>query len=318
MNAVHELAEGDAPRLRRAPNMSRYFFVVGLLVYVGVVWYFGWRQVRDALLGADVRWVAVAATIYAASTWTRIFKWRYALGSEHQPVGLYFLSKATGLWSPGRMGEFLPLLWRRHRKARIGGWILLDRVVEVIVTLALGVLGLGMLRLLDPLAFLGVLAAVAAASAFAVYVITRRDLLQRWSDRFAHRPRLGAALGVLAQTSGEIRGFRASLPVVSALTLTSKAADFYAVALIFRGLGYNIGFMLTAAAKCALAIVSFLPVTPVATGVPHAVQGWIMNEVAAVPPEVIVASVGIEAALLLVVFWTSVGIAARSIKAAAL
>lgn len=314
VHRVNEPAEDATLGVRRAPRAPRYLFLVGLAVYIAVVWYFGWREVRDALLETDARLVGAAGAILAVSTWSRIYKWRYALGPGQHAIGLYFLSKATGLWSPGRLGEFLPLLWRRHRKARVGAWILLDRVLEVIVTLALGLLGLGMIRILPVELFVGVVVAAAGLSAFAVYLITRRDLLRRWSERWVNRPRVSAVLRALAETSGEVRRFTRAVPVVVGITVASKAADLFAVVLIFKALGHDVGFMLMAAAKCALALVSFLPVTPVATGVPHAVQGWIMNEVASVPPEAIVVSVGFEAVLMLCIFWTSIGIAARAIK----
>ena len=70
-------------------------------------------------------------------------------------------------------------------------------------------------------------------------------------------------------------------------------------------------------AKCALAIVSFIPITPAATGVPHGAQAWMMNEVSAVPPEALLVGIGIEVVLLGVTFWTSFGIASAQIKGAA-
>jgi len=53
------------------------------------------------------------------------------------------------------------------------------------------------------------------------------------------------------------------------------------------------------------------------TGIPHGAQAWMMNEVAAVPPEALLVGIGIEVVLLGVTFWTSFGLASGQIKGAA-
>ena len=60
-----------------------------------------------------------------------------------------------------------------------------------------------------------------------------------------------------------------------------------------------------------------IPITPAATGIPHGAQAWMMNEVAAVPPEALLVGIGIEVVLLGVTFWTSFGLASGQIKGAA-
>lgn len=301
-----------------AGKWPRLLFPLGIVVYLGVAWYFGWGKVRDALLGADLRLVTAASAISVGATLARIAKWRLALGRDGNAVGLFFLSRATGVWSPGRIGEFLPLLWKRHRNARVGGWILLDRVLEIVASLALGVVGLGYTGLVTTPIYIVIAVATGLGCVAGMLLLARHDWMAAIARRFREGSRLRYVADALTQTSVEICTLGPATPGLLGVTLAAKAADLYAVTLIFAALGTKVPFMLTAAAKCALALVSFVPVTPVATGVPHAVQGWMMHAEAGVPPEITVASVGIEAALMLVIFSGAVLVASRAIRRAAL
>lgn len=301
-----------------ASKWPKLLFPLGVAVYLGVAWYFGWEKVRDALLGADVRLVAAAAAISVGATLLRIGKWRIALGRDAHPVGLFFLSRVTGVWSPGRIGEFLPLLWKRHRNARVGAWILLDRVLEIIASLALGIVGLGFTGLVTMPIYIVIAIATAMGCVGGALLLARHDWMDVVARRFAEGTKLRYIADALTQTSVEIRALWRMTPGLFGVTFVAKVADLYAVVLIFAALGVKVGFMLTAASKCALALVSFVPITPMATGVPHAVQGWMMHADTGVPPEITVASVGIEAALMLIIFSATVLIASKAIRRAAI
>lgn len=308
-----------APSASSARRAKRYLFIaMGFAVYLCAVWFIGWQKIRDALAGADPRFVALAAMLTGAGAVTRMWKWRRALGAQRHSLGLYFLSRSGGVWSPARVGEFLPLLWKRHRNARVAAWILFDRVLEVIVTLAFGLVGLAFVRLLPLGAFAAVAAATVLAAAFGVYALTRRELLDRIAARAPAESRLRAVLIGLSGTSGEIRAYLHRPLGLAGLTVAAKVFDVYSVVLIFHALHVDVRFTLIAAAKCALALVSYVPITPMTTGIPHAVQGWMMFESAGVRPETVVASVGIEAGIMFLVFGISAAAAARAIKHATL
>ena len=317
MEAANDVLEaGGAPPARRF-KASRYLFVFGLAVYCAVVWYLGWQKVRDQILSANLPMVLLAAAIFVTATWCRALKWRYALGPGHHAVGLFFISKATGNWSPGRIGEFAPMALRRHRTPKIGAWIMLDRVIEIVVTLALGLFGLAVIDLLTRAQYLLVAGLTVTASVAAMVLLTRRSFFLWLAERLADGSIMHRTAMLFAAISEELYLFARKLPVVIGITVATKAADLFAVMLIFASIGHKVGFALTAAAKCALAIVSFIPITPAATGVPHGAQAWIMNEVAGIPAEVLLVGIGIEVVLLGVTFWTSFGLASPQIKGAA-
>jgi hypothetical protein len=122
---------------------------------------------------------------------------------------------------------------------------------------------------------------------------------------------------LLAAVSEEFHLFGKSLPMTGSITILTKAVDLWAIILMFKALGYDPSFALMATAKCALAIVSFIPITPTATFVPHGTQAWIMNESAGIPYEGLVAGIGIEVLVVSVTFWLSFALALPGIRKAA-
>lgn len=304
---------------RKPGRTTRYFFfALGVTVYAFAVSLIGWREVGDALVGADLRYVGAAAAFTGIGAAMRIWKWRRALGAKRNAIGLYFLSRSLGVWSPARIGEFLPLAWRRHRNTRVAGWILFDRVLEVLVMLVIGLAGLAMIGLVPTATFVAICAVAAIVSVAGVYTLTRAELLRALAARFDPGTRSHAILLALAGTSGELRSYLGSSFDLIVVTVVAKSIDLYAITLIFRGLKAPAEFALVAASKCALSIVSYVPITPMATGIPHTVQGWIMHESAGIPPEAVAASVGIEAAIMAAVFSVTALAGSRAIRDAAL
>ena len=153
-----------------------------------------------------------------------------------------------------------------------------------------------------------------AVTAATFYGVTRKTFFEAFAAKRKKGSRLERLSRFIAEVSGELRGLRGKLPLAIAITILTKCADLWAIVLLFTGFGYRAGFALVAAAKCALAIVSFFPLTPTATGLPHATQAWIMNQVADIPYEGLVAVIGAEVAIVSLTFWTGFGLAARFIR----
>lgn len=311
----------DTPPLdTRKPRHAKHGLLValGVTVYLVAVSLIGWQKVGDTLAGADLPMVSLAALLTGAGAIMRMWKWHRALGSERHAIGLYFLSRSGGIWSPARVGEFLPLLWQRHRNPRVAAWILFDRVMEIAVTLLLGLAGLAVIHLLPVPALTSVIALVIAAGTCGFYLLTRSDWLRALARRLREGSHIRSTISALAHTADEFRRFLARPPDLVSMTVIAKCLDLYAITLIFGALGTPVSIALAAASKCALAIVSYLPITPITTGVPHTVQGWIMHESAGIQPATVAASIAIEAAIMVFIFSLMALAATRAIRDAAL
>ena len=184
-----------------------------------LVWYIGWQKVSDELASANLGLLLFAACLTINATWLRALKWRYALGPGHNAVGLFFMSKATGNWSPGRLGEFAPMALRRHRTPKIGAWIMLDRVLEIAVTLGLGLMGLYLINILEPEMYVLVFIVAISGGAGGIYILTRRDIFLAIADRLKTDGILHRFAMLFAAISEELVLFVKPLPGVLTVTI---------------------------------------------------------------------------------------------------
>jgi hypothetical protein len=297
---------------RRIP--VRHLWLLGVVVYLAVVWLVGWDKLKAAFGVLDVRYLVAYGAIELGGQWLRALKWRVVLGRDGKGVGLFFLSRCAGYWMPMRMGELSPLLLKEHRTPRMGAWIVVDRVLEISTTLALGVVGIMALGIPAR----GILAGIAVAACLFVLIplllLTRRGLFLWIAARvregsLAHRGAL-----FLAAIRDEVAAIRGKLPIVWPMTVVAACMDVAAGVVIYAGFSYSLRPALLATAKCVHALAAAVPITPNATGVPFMASGALLIKVGGVPPPVVVSAVGAGVALTNFVFWTSAGLGVLSFR----
>lgn len=275
-----------------------FFVAVGCGLLAFLVFHFGWRELYARLTEVRPLPFAVMIALIIAGFWVRAWKWHLALGPGQRGVGLFFLAKMGGNWSPGRIGEFSPLLLRAHRTPRIAAWILADRVVEVLFTLLLGVVGLGAVGAMSSTAAMGTATLLAAACAVAATALARARHFERWAARWPHGSLRGRIARLTAAMHQELRALGARTPVVLALTALGKLTDLYAVVALCAAFGYSASFLLVCAARCAHALVSAVPATPDATGVPYLAAAYLLHTHAGIPLATLTVALAVEAALI--------------------
>lgn len=299
---------------RRIP--VAHLIALGLCVYIAAIWAIGWDRVRDALAGAKLGYVAAAAGLGLVTIWARVLKWRYALGPARQAVGLFFLSKAAGNLSPGRVGELSPLLFRKHRTAQVAAWVIFDRVVEAVVLIAFGLAGLTALGLLSATTVAILAAVLALALAIVSYFAGRNKRLfqRRASTTAAPSSFSGKLLALLTALAHETIVLGKRTPIILATTVFAKTIDIWIALLLFCAFGKSVDFSVMAAAKCAHAVTSVVTTLPDLTGVPYVSAAVFLNEFANVPYNIAAVAFGAEVLALNIVFWSSVGIGLTTLR----
>ncbi|MBN2308276.1 MAG: flippase-like domain-containing protein [Candidatus Hydrogenedentes bacterium] len=298
----------------RKKSRARHLWVVGLLVYVLAIWFVGWQKLRDALAGLDVYLLLAVVGVELTGQWLRALKWRFALGRGSRAIGLFFLSRCAGYWMPMRMGELSPLLLKGHRTPRMGAWIVLDRILEVSVTLALGALGIIALGI--PARGIAVAMGIVALAFVVVpmFLLTRRKLFLWLAARTREGSLIQRGALFLAAIRDEMVAMRPKMPAAAAMTLAAGCLDVCVGMLTYASFGHPLRFAVMAGAKCVHAIACAVPFTPNATGVPFFTSGLFLNQVGAVPASVIAAAIGVNLALVNTVFWTSAGLASLDLR----
>jgi hypothetical protein len=313
MNPLEDLNLHPDKSGRRSHKRAILWFV-GIALYLGALWFIGWGRIRDAMENVDPWTIALMCLVTLAGLWLRVYKWRIALGPGASAVGLFFLSKAAGEWSPARVGEFSPLLIRKHRTARIAAWILVDRVLEIVTTLGLGVLGLAFVGLPNRGALLVVGMLLTAGFAAALALLANAPYWERMASRFAPSGRNHRYAALIPNIANEIRSFGRTALYTGALTIVAGCTDVWGGMLLYGALGYPISFDVSAASKGVHAIVSAVPFTPNATGVPYFATAALIHEAGHVPTPALAAGVAIGVLFTNLIFWGSLGIGAADFR----
>ena len=286
----------------------RHLWVVGLALYIIFIWYIGWRSIGGALVKVDPGVLLALMAVEAAGLWTRALKWRLTLGPGRSAYHLFFLSKAAGGWSPGRVGELAPLLLRNHRTPRMAAWIVVDRLLEIAATLGLGLIGLIALRQPQHGMVLTTIAALAVLVIGPLFVLTRRTLFIWLAGRSSAGSLVHRACMLLAAMSDEIFLLGRRIPAASAMTVVASCLDVAVGILLYRSFGFHVGFALLATVQCAHGIASAMPFTPNATGVPYLVAAGLLYTIGGIPKEVLAVAVGLRMVAVNIIFWSSFGL----------
>jgi hypothetical protein len=292
----------------------RYLWVIGVGVYVAIAWYLGWRGIRDAMASIELRWLFAAIAVDAAGHWLRALKWRLALGPGTRAIGLFWLSKGVGYWTPMRAGELAPLMLPKYRTPRMGAWIVLDRVLEIAVTLALGAVGLLALQIPGVGVYVGMALVVVVLTVGPLLLLMQRSWFLRLAKYFpdGSLPQRGATF--VAEMQPEFRKLGGRVPLASALTLLAGCMDIWGGMLLYMMFGFPLTFALIAAAKCIHALISAIPITPNATAVPYVATGALLVQAGGVSSDVVLAAVSIHLVIVNTVFWTSLGIGSMDLR----
>ena len=287
---------------------------MGLGIYVFFLWYFGWEKLASVMKSADIRLIALLTAAEVFGLWLRAFKWRAVLGPRSSAVGLFFLSKAGGQWSPARLGELAPLMIKRHRTNRMAAWIIVDRLVEMSATFAMGVAGVLVLQVPDNGLLIIMLVAAGVLVVGPIVVLTQRRLflwIGSWTSQtsFVHKVAM-----VLSEMKTEFIELMTKLPVATLCTVFATMVDVWVSVLLFKAFGYNVSFALLATVQCAHGIAAAIPFTPNATGVPYLAAATLIQQFGGVPGEVLAVAVGLRMGIVGLVFWTSFMIGSLNLR----
>ena len=295
----------------RKQYLTYFFVLVGLAFFVFLLYYFGVRALWEAIRSASPLPLGLCVAVLLAGLWVRAWKWHYALGSGQQGVGLFFMAKMAGSWTPGRAGEFAPLLLKEHRTVAVTMWIVTDRVLEVWMTLAVGIWGAWYMGITPGQTGLALLAGGGVATLVLLLLVWRRDWIQGLETRWAATPLVGRCLSILSALHEEVRALRNKTFPIVVSTIFAKWTDLFVVILLCKAFGFNIQLALAGAVRCAHALVSAIPVTPDVSGAPYVAQAVLLHEYAAMPYEVLAAALALEAVMVYGVLYFSYMISSR-------
>ncbi len=304
----------------RARGVLRFAWIIGLLAFAIALYYVGIGDFLAAMRGADPKWCVATALALLAGQWIRAWKWWVVLGRGEHAVGVHFLSKLGGNYTPGRVGEFAPLLVARHRSHKLAAWIAADRLLEMLCTLVLGIGGIAALGLAQGPGFLLVSGVMAVACA-GLLVFFRHETWVHTALRLIPRlPRGEWIREMIVSVHEAYRGLQSRMPVAAGITVVASLVDLAGGWALFMAFGYPLPVAILAGVKCLYAVVAAIPWAPAATGLPMLSAAAVWHQAVGVPEATIAAAIALNFALTQIVFWSSfwigtAGLAAKAVEA---
>ena len=299
------VAAPASTRLSRFANgPMRYLWIVGVVLYLGAITYVGWGDVAGAVSGIQFSFLALFIVVELAALGLRALKWRIALGPNANALQACFLSKGGGNLTPARLGEFAPLLTTTHRSARVGAWIIFDRVIEASATLVIGLAGLAVVLGVTQGSALALWSLLFLAALIGgLFLLSNRNVrLVLAGSAPAHTFR--ARMAALLETTGkELVSLRERAGILIVLTIAASLLDLVLGFVLFLSFGLTVGLAVLALAQLVHALTSTIPLAPNATGIPYAAAAVVLVEVAGVPLEIMAAVIGVRILLASGVFW---------------
>lgn len=274
-------------------------------MFLFLLWHFGWHEVYSAVRNAQLFPLCCSALLTLAGFWLRAWKWRWVIGPNSGAVAAFFLSKTAGSYSPARLGELAPLLLRQHRTPRMTAWILTDRVVEAGCTVVLGLIGAYVLgvspKIWAVMIILGLI--LGLLTLFYLSGRSQRGVMQ--PDGGEKRASISRLRHLLRETGAEARRFTGYAHAIFLTTGLAKLTDILAVMLLIAAFGFDASFWMVCAARWAHAMVSAIPATPDATGVPFVAAAYVLNHYGGIPSETLIAAFALEVAIIHLALWAS-------------
>jgi len=306
-----ESGEVTDAELRPKPSpKQKYLWAIGVTFYIAVIWFVGWDRLAEAVRGAALGPLAAMIVLMVAGQVLRAIKWRIALGHGQHAFRAFAVSKVGGEWSPGRVGEFAPLMIARHRSTRVAAWIVADRVFEMAATLGIGLAGLLLIRTANRGYMLAAVIGVLMLVVLGLVVLTRRAWLDAIARRMPPDSRRRRYAFLFVSVSEELLGFARLAPILFAMTIAAGAIDLAVGYALYQAFGFAVPIAVLAAAKGLHAVTSAIPITPNATGIPYFAAAALLHEAGGVSSGALAAAVGISVIASQLVLWSSFALAA--------
>ncbi len=262
------------PKLRnRFPWLVRFF---GFAVLAVLLWRIDLSETARLLARVRPGWYAASILAIPTILFIKSFRWEMLLRRQGIGLGLgravrlYMAAMMVGVLTPGRVGDFVKVLYLRRLGHSMGRSLwspLLDRVSDLVVFLLFGLWGLAYFSMLlpdDPLRLL-LLTAFVTVLLFLGFLAARKLLgggLANLAERFSPRRYKEEARRSAEEFSGEFRLLGPSCVAgLLLLGLLGFAVQFLQAWLVARALSIQIDFAPLAACVAIMTLVVLVPVS---------------------------------------------------------
>lgn len=261
--------------IRNAPKL------VGIILILVIFDYLDMPKVWTLITHLKLGWLIAALPMYLIIMLIKSYRWQkilYKQGIAYELKSLfaiYLISFTFGLVSPGRLGDFVKVLYLKQDGYPFSKSVfssLMDRIYDVVFLLLIGFLSL--LAFLSLFRFqAGILLGCLFLIGGLILVIYRqRKYLEKALSRVFNEKHIAWLKNVVSELKLETKQLdRENIILCSMLTIIAWSIAFLQGYMISRSLDINISFITVAACISIAAILNLLPISILGIGTRDAV-----------------------------------------------
>ncbi len=264
---------------------KRLLPLIGIIIFVYLIIGIGIEDIVNSFIGINPAYLAAALVLLAPYLVLQTYKWMYIAGKQGLKLGysylfrLYLIGQFYGLLTPGRLGTFIRIWYLRDktkkRFSECSSNVILDKIIDILVTGAMSVLGIILLieHLSGPLLFAVALFFIVILSVFMFF------MKRGWSRAFFRVFYRFLVPGRLKETARQtFDSFYDTLPGIKSLVVPFILSALSWVVLF--SLGYVIILSLGISGVPYHIFIMVFPVAMIIGLIPVTISGWGTREVA--------------------------------------
>ncbi len=257
-------------------------WIVAVALVCTILYWLGFENTGKALSEANAPRLGAAIGIYLLCTGVRLWKWSIMLApafSMREVALMFCSSKALGGILPGRVGELAPLLRTEFRTPQVAAAIAVDRLLEIMGTTLVAVLGCQLFSIWSGRIVYFLLAFAVAAIAVLFQLLLRPGLWKACAAFTSQWPRISRYARLLPDISQASLDFGAKYYLLSVLSVLASAADILFCQCLLWSVGAVVSWSLLAVLNFLYCAIALLSITPGGIGISDLVVLYLLNSV---------------------------------------
>jgi uncharacterized protein (TIRG00374 family) len=247
--------------------------VIGLLIFAWILYRINLPKTVPILRNVDVGLVGISALLAFPLMALKAVRWQYLLAMQeiryptNEAISAYMASYYIGLVTPGRVGDFIKVVYLKKARAVPYGKALvsslMDRLLDLVFIVAVAIGGVYSYGLFERFGYVSLaLLALMVVSFWALFNKKILDRVTRVLYRLLskeYRDRVELHFGDFAGEMHKLRSIRLSVPVV--LTFLAYYITFLQCHLLARAVHLDVSFFYVAFTISIAGIVALMPIS---------------------------------------------------------
>lgn len=265
-------------------KILKFLPVLGLILFVWIIWSNDPVRILDAFLGLDLAYFTVAVIAGLIILVLKAYKWKLIIGLHDLD---YPLGKSVKVWSiglfagfvtPGRVGDLIRALYLKRDAGNFGksiSTVIIDRILDLVAVIIFSAIGILLFSQWFGTSFvsIGLFSGFIIFFIFVIYMITNKKMTSRLArplfnffvpDR--HKGGLRSGFDDFHRSMGKMRKGKTSLILMLLLSMIIWLLSVLEIYILSISMGLGISYIFLVALLSITAIIELIPVSIMGLG----------------------------------------------------